>query len=168
MLNFKFLKWVALYGLLVFTLGGCAKETDPCSNNIPTETPGFYIGLQFKVWDTEKQAFYSNPNGYINYYTWELGQKVEYSNHRIGGSDHILHLLDALATPLPGKGENVYYAPFVIKFPEYEKSDSVSVIAYLEDGGECNLTAKRYEYYLNGEFVHESSPFEGEVTITKP
>jgi hypothetical protein len=171
MLNFKILQWATLFSLLVIALGGCTKETDPCASQAERPAYGnqFGIALQFNLWDTEQQTYYTKPLAHIHYHIWRNGQKIEYPHYRVGASDTTMHLLLATANPFPAGGDNAYQMSFVIKFPEYEESDSVSVVAYIEEEeGDCESASIRYEYYLNGDLVSVSSPWADVITLSKP
>jgi hypothetical protein len=170
MISFRFLKLLVLCGLLA--LGSCqdtttAKVEDPCAEDTPSDEP-FAIGLKFQLWDSEKQAFYNEASAYADYHFWSYADKVEFIGKRLSVRNEIIHFPVYTASPYPARGVNAYHLPIVFKISGYEKADSVCVVAYLEKNSDCQSHFSRYEYYLNGEFVHESSPWEGIITITKP
>jgi hypothetical protein len=193
MLNFKFLKWAALCGLLVFALvfglSSC-EDKDPCSDNSESEAALslWKEGASIAVWDTESQrlrpphadfqnveikAWTHNHSTfadmfYIPDYQSDI-QDVTVDNppyFQADSSYRLLFIEPMHVSPRLDWGKNVYQIPFTLKLEEYDSKDSICII--IREGENCETSSRIWEYYVNGSLVNISEKYQTGIILSKP
>jgi hypothetical protein len=172
MLNFKFLKWAALCGLLVFALGGCAKD-EPCGGNqasistdenIAQSAFFMYVNAEtghplirryadslspYKAEDVrfELAEPFSGGDGGLGVYETEATEPRSYVISMGCSSCHPKYpsLFQLESSGLCFKG--------YIHLNEHE-TDTLEVYAEIDTWNDCEISGRNV-YYINGLYVGE-------------
>ncbi len=175
MLNFKFLKWATLCGLLVFALDGCAKD-EPCGgSSIATDTR-IYQSISFTYIDaeTELPLVWHKPDSTIRYSLEDLTlqplepfteQDGKLKANSIPLSRVDLHLTSGLCNHTNEAGRCfAATASFGNDF-----TDTIEVYHVISGYGECDQPYGQSLFYINRELVATTELREdaGHITIKR-
>jgi hypothetical protein len=171
MLNFKFLKWAALCGLLVFALGGCAKETDPCGGSSTATDPAIEQSVAFMYVDAETEFPLVGRKEH-ELFPYEQSQLSFEVAPPFTDSDGRLSVGDAKKGTVSTVAIHLSYGSCYPSYPsdfqmegsglcfkgyihmENAFTDTLEVYSEIDQWDDCGISG-RIVYYLNGKYVAE-------------